>query len=185
MGGHTVLDMAENGTLVYVAATAQPNVRRLAWVDRDGREEPIAVPPRAYTYPNTSPDGRLVAFDIRDQENDTWIWDAERGNLRRLTFDPGFNQYAVWTRDGQRLVNIVGGSIFSQRADGSGQPELLALRSGLLAPYAFSPDRSYSGRTHRTRDTTLMLLSLADRTVRPLLQTRSNELNAEISPDGR
>ncbi|HJZ75079.1 MAG TPA: hypothetical protein VKE51_25270, partial [Vicinamibacterales bacterium] len=47
------------------------------------------------TYPNFSPDGRQVAFDIRDQDNDIWIWDLRRRNtLRRLTFDPGFDQYA-------------------------------------------------------------------------------------------
>jgi len=187
MGGYSVMDLAENGTLVYAPATAQPGQRRLAWVDRDGREEMIAAPSRAYVYPNASPDGRLVAFDIRDQENDTWIWDAQRGSLRRFTFDPDFNQYAVWTRDGQRLVNITGGSIFWQRADGSGQPEVLTQRRGLLAPYAFSDgDRALVFRQDVPETGhDLMLLSLADRMVRPLLQTKFNELNAEISPDGR
>ena len=54
-----------------------------------GREEPIEVPPRAYTYARLSPDGTRVALDIRDQQNDIWIWDLARETLQRLTFDPG------------------------------------------------------------------------------------------------
>ena len=46
---------------------------RLAVVDRQGREEPLAVPPRAYTNPRLSPDGTRVALDVRDQEEDIWV----------------------------------------------------------------------------------------------------------------
>src|SRR5262249_49632022 len=51
-GGYTDYDVAQNGTLVYVAGSARPNARQLVWVNRDGREEPIDLPARAYTYPN-------------------------------------------------------------------------------------------------------------------------------------
>jgi len=187
-GGYADFDVAQNGTLVYVASSARPNVRQLAWVNRDGREEPIDLPARAYTYPNFSPDGRQVAFDIRDQENDSWIWDLGRNTLRRLTFDPGFDQYAVWARDQQHIVHILVNRIFWQPPDGSGQPELLAQRQHLLAPYAFSKDDRQLVFREDFPETghDLMMLSLdAGRKVEPLLQTRFNELNAEISPDGR
>jgi Tol biopolymer transport system component len=181
-------DVSQNGTLVYVAATAEPAARRLVWVARDGHEEPIDAPVRAYTYPNVAPDGRQVAIDIRDQENDTWIWDLGRRTLRRLTFDPGFNQYAVWTRDGRRVLYLLNQNLVWQQADGSGVPEVVARRTHLLAPYAFSPD----GRRLVFREDfpetghDLMVLSLeGERKVEPLLQARFNELNAEISPDGR
>jgi serine/threonine protein kinase len=187
-GGYADFDVAQNGTLLYVSAAASPEVRRLVWVDRSGREEPIDLPARAYTYPNFSPDGRQVALDIRDQENDGWIWDLGRNTLRRLTFDPGFNQYAIWTHDQQRIADIVGNTIFWQRADGSGRPEVLAERPHLLAPYAFSQGDRHLVFREDFPETghDLMMLSLdADRKVVPLLQTRFNELNAEISPDGR
>jgi serine/threonine-protein kinase len=186
-GGHADFDVAANGTLVFVDRSARPNARRLVWVARDGREEPIDLPERAYTYPSISPAGRQVAFDIRDQENDTWVWDLGRNTLRRLTFDPGFDQYAVWTHDERHLVNMLSGSIFWQAPDGSGRPELLAERHSVTAPYAFSKDdrllvfREDSPATGHD----LMMLSIADRKVQGLLQTPANELNAEISPDGR
>jgi eukaryotic-like serine/threonine-protein kinase len=139
-GGYPDFDIAQNGTLVYVSTDARPNARRVVWVHRDGREDPIDLPPRAYTYPNVSPDGRQVAFDIRDQENDSWIWDMQRNTLRRLTFDPAFNQYAVWTHDQRHIAHFLNGAIRWQAPDGSGQPEQLAQQRNLLALYAFSKD---------------------------------------------
>jgi serine/threonine-protein kinase len=186
-GGHADFDVAANGTLVFVDRSARPNARRLVWVARDGREEPIDLPARAYTYPSMSPDGRHVAFDIRDQENDTWVWDSDRDTLRRLTFDPGFDQYAVWTHDQRHLVHMLDGSIFWQAPDGSGRPELLAERHSVTAPYAFSKDDRFLVFREDSPATghDLLMLSLADRKVQPLLNTPANELNAEISPDGR
>ncbi len=78
--------------------------RTLVWVDRQGREEPLKAPPRAYMYPRLSPDGTQVALDVRDQENDIWIWDLARETLTRLTFDPGPDTHPVWTPDGQRML---------------------------------------------------------------------------------
>jgi Tol biopolymer transport system component len=188
-GGSANFDVSASGTLVYVSAVVRPNARRLVWVNRDGREEPIDLPARAYTYPTISPDGTQVALDIRDQENDTWIWDVAKNTLRRLTFDPGQNAYVVWTPDGERLVHFRSpGSLYAQRADGRGAPELLVRREHLLAPYGFSPDgkRFVFREDFPETGHDLMMLSLENnRAVTPLLQTGANELNAEISPDGR
>jgi serine/threonine-protein kinase len=190
-GGNADFDVAENGTLVYVSTAAQPNARRAVWVHRDGGDDPIDLPARAYTYPNVSPDGRQVAFDIRDQENDTWIWDIQPNvhpnTLRRLTFDPGFNQYGVWTHDQRHVAHVLNGAIRWQSPDGSGPTEVLAQQPNLLALYAFSRDDRQLIFREDFPETghDLMILSLADRSVKPLLQTTKNELNADISPDGR
>ncbi len=80
--------VAENGTLLYVDApggSAALERRTLVWVDFMGNEEPIAAPPRAYTLPRVSPDGMRLALDIRDQEDDIWIWDLRTPGLSRLT----------------------------------------------------------------------------------------------------
>jgi Tol biopolymer transport system component len=68
-------------------------------VNRQGHEEPLSAHPRAYYYPRVSPDGTRVALDVRDQENDIWIWDLAHENLRRLTSDPGLDVFPVWTPD--------------------------------------------------------------------------------------
>jgi serine/threonine-protein kinase len=74
--------VSRDGVLVYVAlsqtAAADLPQRTLVWVGRDGREEPVGVPPRAYQFPRLSPEGNRIALDIRDQQNDVWIWDIGR-----------------------------------------------------------------------------------------------------------
>ena len=63
---------AADGTLVYADAPGSfaANVRTLVWVDRTGKEEPVAAPPRPYVHPRLSPDGTRVALSINDLEND-------------------------------------------------------------------------------------------------------------------
>jgi hypothetical protein len=85
--------VAADGTLVYVDAPGSlgapqgANGRTLVWVDRTGKEEPVAAPPRAYEHPRLSPDGTRLALTSGDQENDIWIWDLGRATLTRLTLD--------------------------------------------------------------------------------------------------
>ena len=81
--------VAADGTLAYVDApdASAAAARTLVWVDRRGREEALAAPPRPYLHPRVSPDGTRVAVAIEDQENDIWVWDLARRTLGRLTFE--------------------------------------------------------------------------------------------------
>ena len=97
--------ISSKGTLVYVPSDVMGQAQRtLVWVDRQGREDAIKVPPRAYYYPRLSPDGTRVALELRDQERDIWILDLPRETLTRLTFGPTFESYGVWTPDGKAVV---------------------------------------------------------------------------------
>jgi len=66
--------VATDGTLLYVDAPGSlgAGARRLVWVDRGGKEEPVAAEPRAYQHPRLSPDATRVALASTDQENDLW-----------------------------------------------------------------------------------------------------------------
>ena len=92
----SVLDVAANGTLVYVRGSATP--RRPVWVDREGREESIKGPNAQYQYlsPRLSPDGRRLAFhDITGSgEYDVWIQDLERGTVEQTDDGSGPRQRA-------------------------------------------------------------------------------------------
>ena len=102
------------------------------------------MPPRAYTYARLSPDGTRIALDIRDQENDIWIWDLSRQTLSRLTNDPGMNRAAVWTRDGTRVaftaVRDGVESVYWQALDGSGVMERVTSGTQTLVADSLSPD---------------------------------------------
>ena len=83
--------VAADGTLVYVdvPGSLAANARTLVWVDRTGKEEPIAAPPRAYAHPRLSPDGTRVALSSGDQEKDIWIWDLRTGDADAPDARPG------------------------------------------------------------------------------------------------
>ena len=96
--GTANLVLSESGTLVYVSGgIISGRGRTLVWVNRQVHEDPLKAQPRTYAVPRISPDGTRVALDIRDEENDVWVWDLKRETLTRLTFDPGEDQYPVWT----------------------------------------------------------------------------------------
>jgi serine/threonine-protein kinase len=184
-------NVSSNGTLAYLRGVAAGSERSLAWIDRDGREEPILAPIRAYAYPRLSPDGTRVALDIRDQENDTWIWDLNRKTLTRLTFDPGPNRGVVWSPDGKHIAFSAQRdgveTIHWQSADGTGAPEKLTEGTQSQFPSAFTPDGQFllfQEPAAAPRD--IYLLNLADGKVQPLLASpKFNEDNPQVSPNGR
>jgi len=106
--GAANFDISGNGTLVYApGGVSESSTRReLVWVSRDGSVEPVGAPFRTYQYPRLSPDGFRVVLDIRDQDNDLWIWDFRTRALTRLTDTPALDRYPVWTPDGKHVVFV-------------------------------------------------------------------------------
>jgi serine/threonine-protein kinase len=191
--GAANFDLAQNGTLAYLSGDAMGgSLRSLAWIDRDGREEPITAPTRAYAYPRLSPDGTKVALDIRDQENDVWIWDLVRRTLTRLTFDPGVNRGVAWTPDGKRLAFSAQRdgteNVYWQASDGTGTAERLTEGKRPQLPNAFTPDGTqllFQEPGAAPYDAYKMNVT-GDRKIEPLLANPGySERNAEVSPDGR
>jgi serine/threonine-protein kinase len=145
VSGALNFSVAQDGSLVYVPGETVGNPQiTLVWVDRQGHEEPIPAPVRQYRYARISPDGKRVALEIDDQENDIWTWDFSRKMLTRLTFDPGLNRGVAWSPDGSRLAfsRQLDGSehAYWQSADGTGMPEILADGPAHDFPRSFSPD---------------------------------------------
>jgi serine/threonine-protein kinase len=109
----------------------------------------------------------------------------------RLTFDPGENSSPVWTPDGTRIVfggelSDGGPGLFWTRADGAGTVERLTSERALPTPTAFTPDggRLLFHSANNPRDIAVVTLT-GRRNGELLLQTASDEANAEVSPDGK
>ena len=207
--------ISRSGALVYVPGGAGGiggAQRTLVWVNRQGREEPIKAPPRAFALPRLSPDGTRVALDIRDQESDIWVWDLARETLTRVTFDPGVDQFPVWTPDSRRIFFSSQrdgvGNLYSQAADNTGTVERLTTGMNLQRPTSVSPDGTRVVLIETTPKTAndIALLALGGPSATSattsgagtpttavsgqgrtdlLIHTTFREFNAEISPDGR
>jgi serine/threonine-protein kinase len=187
--------IAGDGTMAYLGARAAEGLdalRTLTWVDRTGKEQPIAAPARAYVFPRLSPDGKRIALDIATgAARGIWIWDVVRATMTRLTLDSAVNRAMEWTRDGQRIVYTSNRSGFDnlwwQAADGSGHPEPLTTSPNVQ----FASGSTSDGRTliffERRANTGLDIMTIAldaTRRVTALLATPSNEKNGIVSDDG-
>ena len=195
--GAASFGIAENGSLVYVmgARTGESAQRALVWVDRAGREEPLASPLLAYQRPRVSRGGTRVAVDVDGPEGaDIWIHDLARGTETRFTTDPGIDNAPLWTPDGERVVfasNRDGQTdLFWKLTDTPGDAErIMTGGDGLttVEASAWSDDGQtllFWDAGNRVPD--IGVLSMEDeRTSERLFATTFTEAAPAISPDGR
>ena len=190
--GTAEYSVATDGTLVYVdtPGSLAANQRTLVWVDRKGKEEPIPAPPRAYQQPRSRPTESVSRSGsaIRRTTSGSGSWHG----LTRLTFEPGLDRFPVWTRDGRRIVynSSRGGALnlWWQAADGTGLAERLTTTSNGQFPTGVTPDGKAVLFNESTPTMGFDLLQVAldgAHQVMPLLQTKFEELNGVVSPDGR
>ena len=194
VSGAANFSISDDGRLVYASGESVAFAQRtLAWVDREGREETISAQPRTYVYPRVSPDGMRVALDIRDWQNDIWVWQVPAGPLRRLTLNAADDQYGHWTPDGDHLVfsssRDGASNLYRKAADGTGAVERLTESASIhQSVNAITRDgtRVIARAIHPERGDDLIVVTLdGDRARETLLGTEFNERNAAISPDGQ
>jgi len=189
--GAAQYSFSATGSLVYVQGGVQAAQRRLVWVNRNGAEQPVAAPARAYEFPRLSPDGRRVAVGITEEETQIWLYDLSRETLTRSTLEGNVGLFAVWSPDGKRISfqsNREGPlNLFWQLADGSGGLERLTAGEYVNAANSFSPDGQLLAFLEINPDTGLdiWVLRLSDRKAQPFLRTSFNESAPRFSPDGR
>ncbi len=192
--------VSDSGTLVYVPgktpAAATPMGRTLVWVDRNGKEEQIPAEPQGYRSPKISPDGKKVALTASIGGNaDIWIWDFARRTLTRLTFHEAADGYPLWSPDGKRITFLSGRDnsywAYWKPADGTGKDELLvSLKGRVLIPSCWSGDGKIMVLMETTPTPTLpfdiaMTTIEGNRETKLLLQEKYNELQPQISPNGK
>ena len=181
--------LAPDGSLVYRPATAGDAGVLLTFVDRAGRQEPIAAPPRLYAEPAISPDGTRVAVTLLDSTNssDIWVWNLPRGPLTRLTTSAAREGAALWTPDGARVVFSNGqGTLLWKAADNTGAVETLIEQKNRIGAVSWSKDgqllfHELAGPSNWD----IGLLSVERRSKSMLLSEGFGEARPAISPDGR
>jgi|RhiMethySRZTD1v2_1073278.scaffolds.fasta_scaffold03644_10 eukaryotic-like serine/threonine-protein kinase len=191
-------DIAANGSLVYVPGSAVNPRDRLVWVDRKGREEPLNLPPRAYSSVRVSPDGRRLAAAISEpgQLPELWVSDVSRPVWIRISTPDhdGGDWFPRWTPDSRRVVFSNFGSrepgLFWAFADGTGKIEPLLTIKG----NSFIEARGWTrggeslifafGDLPKTRVGLLSMLSSAARSWKPLIERVEGVWPESVSADG-
>jgi serine/threonine-protein kinase len=182
---------SENGSLIY-STLGNSNGGEVCWVDKKGVITMISDLPGQYVQPRISPDGKKLVLRKIGTHCQLWIYDIERGTLSLLTME-GDNHDPLWTPDSRHIVFFRAEygitSIFWQRADGSGGAQLLAKSTGfnprLSSLTGKNPQLLFNEDNPSTGSDVLMLSFDKNNSISPILQERSNETGASLSPDGR
>jgi serine/threonine protein kinase len=140
--GSAQYDVSGNGTLIYINGGKQAVENNLVLAEHDAKVQPLPVKPNLYESPRFSPDGKMLALTVRLPDPDIWVYDIERGALRRITFAPGEDELPVWSPDGKRIAFASNGrqQAFMVAVDGSGQEQPLMKNESHFHLQSWSPD---------------------------------------------
>ena len=183
--------VARNGTLLY--REGGRGLPRLVWRDLAGKVIGDPGTPNSYVHPAVSPDGGRAAFQLTDAQGnqDIWVRDLTRGNDTRLTFDPRFDSFPVWSPDGKNIIfaGDRGGKmdLYEKSADGGGEERLLYKSDQEKTPTSWSRDGRFLLFNSADPKTSSDIWILPLDTLKPFvyLKTEFNESFAQFSPDGR
>ena len=187
MGRGAHYGLAGDGSLAYITADTAPGLEALVWVDRQGRETPLGLRRPNLGSPRISYDGERVALSFGLE---LWTWDTRQSSPTRLTGDEQADIYAVWGRDDREIFYSSGPigrfDLYRKSADGAGSEERLTSYERALYPNSLSPDgRSLIFLMGTRPPHDLGVLDLDGGEPRLLLAEAHDELNGEISPNGR
>jgi serine/threonine protein kinase/Tol biopolymer transport system component len=182
--GPASLSASSNGTLAYRMGSSP--MTQLTWFDRSGRRIGTVGPPATYSAPALSPDESKVAVG---RDGDIWMLDVVRGTETRLTFGPSLEIWPLWSPDGKEIVysREVQGDLVSRASSGAGEEEVL-LDGGGAIPSGWSSDGRFITYAAAGPSTFLDLYVLplsGKRKPELYLQTRFQEVDGKLSPDGR
>jgi len=189
--GGSQISFSQNGTLAYVSGVIGVPEYPVMQMDRQGVVTPLWEEPGTYANPKLSPDGRRLSLTVlRDGNWDVWVYDLEREVATRLTFSDGYDGDQIWSPDGKYLAfsSDEDGheNPYRKRADGSGEPERLAVMDHDFWAYSWSPDGKWLLGEIQTESFDLWAVP-ADGSGEPIeyLATQFFERFPSISPDGK
>jgi Tol biopolymer transport system component len=124
---------------------------------------------------------------------DLWLMDLMRGTTSRFTSDPGWEDQALWSPDGSRIVFSSDGDWYQKRSDNGGSEEMV-LKSEeaekLANQQKLASDWSRDGRFisydegFPNRDIWVLPL-FGDHKPTSSLKTQFSESHGKFSPDGK
>jgi Tol biopolymer transport system component len=203
--GYPAFSASATGVLAYSAGLLAAT--ELWRFDRAGRAVARLAPAAVYPDFAFSPDGRRLAFSRTAEQlqaPDIWVLDLDRGAESRLSSDPLTETTPLWSPSGDRIL------FRANRESANLTLWQMAPNPGAVPDSIFSADeqrRAHGGFVHNVFSTDwsadgrwvvyhrpdgegggydIWALSLeGERRSMPVTRGRSNEIQAEVSPDSR
>ncbi len=187
--------VSDNGVFVYRTGASTFGLQFL-WFDRTGKQLKTVGEPALGGGGQLSRDEKKFAvslFDPQSRNRDVWIYDLSRGFRTRFTFDPGIEEYPIWSPDGNRIMYSSDKKghldIYQKAVSGEGSAELLIESALDKYPTDCSSDGRfllyYSAGDPKTKSDLWVLPLVGERKPIPFLQTEFEEQDAQFSPDGK
>ena len=189
---------AASGQGILAYAPADSLLRKMTWVDRSGRAGASFGEPAEYDFLRLSPDGRRVAYSVRDADTGSFrAFTSDVDGSRVLPLSAGPLTLAhTWSPDGTRIASRESDTVASRNigwltirpATGTtgSQERLLADGNRSPAVTDWSPDGKYLLFTEqRSKSPDLWVLPLAPIAAPiPVARTEAEEFDGAFSPDG-
>jgi eukaryotic-like serine/threonine-protein kinase len=191
--GAAALSVSTNGTLVY-RANAAAATTELTWFDRSGKNLGIVRAKGNFQQPRLSPDQSRVAVRRLDGGNgDIWLIDLLRGTSSRFTFDPGDDQWPIFSSDGKQIAfasnRDFAWGLYIKSATGGGAEELIHKVEGSPAWVDnWSSDGKvllYETVLPATGRDSWALSMTGERRSYPVVNDKFTQQGSRLSPDGR
>jgi hypothetical protein len=179
------------GHLVYASGGITPGtVTTLVRGDRKGVESPLNTAKGFSRSPRFSPDGQKIAVVRRSdtsRSSDIYVIDVNTGNATRLT-SQGSNSWPIWSPDGKRVLfrgGTGGSQMLSVAADGSGSVETVFTGKGSVIPASATEKLLVYLESNEGKFEIWTRPLSGPGEPQRFTESKSNQLWAELSPDGR
>ena len=183
------VSVSETSVLLYDDESRE-GVNHMYWFDRNGQIQQEMGSGDEY-QPSLSPDGKMLIF-ARGRPSVLWLRDLNRGTEQILSTGSEPHGAAVWSRAGDRIIYGVQKNgtydLYQKRPALSSPDELLVTSAYSKAPSQVSNGffvyQEFNPKTKRDI-WVLRMEAGATGKPQPFLQTPSDELFPQLSPDGR
>jgi serine/threonine protein kinase/Tol biopolymer transport system component len=188
-GGTARFAVSANGVLAYLPGVEGDAVQ-LTWRDRSGKRLSVTGPAAPWAAFSLSADERFALL-TRNELNyapSLWLLDLVQGTPTNFR-SPSVNRSPVWSPDGKQFVwawsSGFAPTLYLRQIQGNTPEERLGGQpSNQTQPTSWSPDGSFIVFMQAPGDLWVMPMT-GERKPQPLLQTKANEQNGRISPDGK
>lgn len=192
--GAAQYSVSDNGTLAYQPGETIRREFPIVSADHEGNLQPLIEERRDFREVRFSPDGKQLAVTVADGPyRHIWVYYLDIGEGYQITSGSTDNEGPVWDPRGKRLafVSMEDGTqtLNVVRADGWNFPndstEVMSSDDPIYAPSWSADGRTIAYQTWKNEGWDIWVVDVADPEPRPFLESESDDMAPEFSPDGR